>query len=106
MSARNATPILPPPRSVGWILALAVLALSAGAACAQNFPSKPIHIVTSEAGGGNDFAARVIAQGLTGSLGQQGIVDNRGGASGGVAGEKVARGGPDRDTLMLYSNKI
>ena len=34
-------------------------------------------IVTSDAGGGNDFVARLIAQGLTASLGQQGVVDNR-----------------------------
>jgi len=106
MSASNATPILPPPRSVSWILALAMLALGAGAACGQNFPSKPIHIVTSEAGGGNDFAARVIAQGLTGSLGQPVIVDNRGGASGAIAGEMVARAAPDGYTLLLYGSNI
>jgi hypothetical protein len=46
MSARNATLILPPPRSVSWILALGMLALGAGSGGAQNYPSKPIHIVT------------------------------------------------------------
>ena len=78
----------------------------AALACAQNFPNRAIHIVTSEPGGGNDFAARVIAQGLTAPLGQPVVVDNRGGASGAIAGETVAKGAPDGHLLLLYGSNI
>src|SRR5450759_3463871 len=73
---------------------------------AQSFPARPVHIVTSEPGGGNDFAARVIAQGLTGPLGQPVVVDNRGGASGAIAGEAVAKAPPDGHLLLLYGSNI
>ncbi len=78
------------------------------AACArgQEYPHKPIHIVTSEPGGGNDFAARIIAQGLTAGMGQQVIVDNRGGASGAIAGDLVAKSPPDGYMLLLYGSNI
>ena len=55
-------------------LALCLLPLGT---VAQEFPTRPVRIVTSEAGGGNDVQARVIARGLTGVLGQQVIVENR-----------------------------
>ncbi len=73
---------------------------------AQSFPVRPVHVVTSEPGGGNDFAARVIAQGLTGALGQPVVVDNRGGASGAIAGETVAKAPPDGHMLLLYGSNI
>ncbi|HEY0336080.1 MAG TPA: tripartite tricarboxylate transporter substrate binding protein, partial [Burkholderiales bacterium] len=44
---------------------------------AQNYPSKPIRIVTDATGGSPDFVARIIAQGISGALGQSVIVDNR-----------------------------
>ena len=75
--------------------------------CARRiFPARPVHIVTSEPGGGNDFAARLIAQGLTGPLGQPVVVDNRGGASGAIAGETVAKAPPDGHLLLLYGSNI
>ena len=84
----------------------AIAVATATVACAQGFPSRAIHIVTSEPGGGNDFAARVIAQGLTGPLGQPVVVDNRGGASGAIAGETVAKAPPDGHLLLLYGSNI
>jgi tripartite-type tricarboxylate transporter receptor subunit TctC len=74
----------------------AVLATSSAA---QTYPTRPVRIVTSPAGGGNDFAARLIAQGLSGPLGQQVIVDNR--AGGVVPGEVAARSKPDGYTLLV-----
>ena len=56
---------------------LALGLTTAAPAWAQSYPLKPIRIVTSPAGGGNDFPARLIARALTGSLGQQVVVDNR-----------------------------
>jgi tripartite-type tricarboxylate transporter receptor subunit TctC len=74
------------------------------AAHAQSFPSKPVRIVASEAGGSGDFVARLLAQGLTTAFGQQVIVDNRGG--GVVAGDVVAKAPPDGHTLLLYGNTL
>lgn len=72
-------------------------------AIAQNYPGKPIRIVTAAAGGGIDFAARIIAQGLTGALGQQVIVDNRGGSAV-VAADLVASAPADGHTLLYYGS--
>ncbi len=71
---------------------------------AQEFPSKTVRIVASEAGGGGDFIARLLAVGLTSAFGQQVIVENRGG--GVVAGDVVARSAPDGYTLLLYGNTL
>jgi tripartite-type tricarboxylate transporter receptor subunit TctC len=66
---------------------------------AQSFPTKPIRIVTSPPGGSSDFASRQIALGLTESLGQNVIVENRGD----ISGEVVARAAPDGYTLLIDS---
>lgn len=83
---------------VAWCSVLACTAVVVPA-FAQTFPSKPMRIVTGGAGGGNDIAARLIAEGLTASLGQQVIVENR--ASGFAPGEAVAKAQPDGHTLVL-----
>ena len=85
--------------------AFALIATVASAAPSESFPSKPIRIVTAQAGGGNDFAARLIAQGLTASLGHPVIVDNRGGSVI-LAAELVAKSPPDGYTLLLYGNNM
>ena len=60
----------------------------AGIAWAQEYPVKQVRVVLPfPAGGGSDIIARVVAQKLTGSLGQPVVVDNRAGASGNIAGE-------------------
>ena len=71
-------------------------------ASAQTYPNKPIRIVTNEVGGGADFVSRLIAQGLTVSLGQQVIVDNRGN----IAGELAAKATPDAYTLLLNGGTL
>ncbi len=48
-----------------------------GQVAAQEYPARPLRIITSPAGGGNDFPARLIARAISGPLGQQVIVDNR-----------------------------
>ena len=85
---------------------LGVILIGAGIAHSQDFPSKPIRIVTIEVGGGNDTIARLIAQGLSGQLGQSVIVENRGGASGIIAGETVVKAAPDGYTLLSISGSM
>ena len=86
---------------VVWVISLAML--GAGVASGQEFPNKAIRIVSTGAGGGNDFVARIIAQALTGNLGQQVIVENRPGANGIIAAQTVAKAAPDGYTLLNYS---
>ena len=85
-------------------LVLFVAALAAGGAHAQGYPTKPIRLVTSEAGGGNDVQARLIAQAVSVRLGQRIVVDNR--PSGVIPGEIVAKAAPDGYTLLLYNNAL
>jgi tripartite-type tricarboxylate transporter receptor subunit TctC len=75
-----------------------MLVLSAGMAAGQAYPTRPVRIITAPPGGGNDFVARVIAQGLTASLGQQIVVDNRPAT---VMGELLAKASADGYTLLV-----
>ena len=90
-------------KSAIGIAAVAAL-MAAGSGIAQDFPSRTVRIVASEAGGSGDFVARVVAQGLTSTFGQQVVVENRGG--GVVAGDVVAKSAPDGHTLLLYGNTL
>jgi tripartite-type tricarboxylate transporter receptor subunit TctC len=72
-------------------------------ATAQNYPTKPIRIITSEPGGGNDFASRVIGQQLSDLMGQPVIIDNRAGILG---VEAEAKAPPDGYTLLLNGGII
>lgn len=71
---------------------------------AQTFPTKPLRMLTAEPGGGSDLIARVIAQGLSASLGQQVVVDNR--VGGVLIAELAAKAAPDGYTLLTYSSTI
>jgi tripartite-type tricarboxylate transporter receptor subunit TctC len=79
-----------------------LLAVSLPAAFAQDYPTKPIHIIVSYApGGGTDVIARVLARKLNESLGQPVIVENRPGAGGNIGTEAVAKAAADGYTLSL-----
>jgi tripartite-type tricarboxylate transporter receptor subunit TctC len=80
----------------------AALAFVAIPAAAQDFPSRPITlIVPYAAGGGNDVMARVAAEKMSKTLGQQVVVENRGGAGGSIATRQIAKSAPDGYTLGL-----
>ena len=65
-----------------------------------------MRIYTAEAGGGADVVARLIAQGLTASLGHPVIVENQGAASGIVAAQTVAKASADGYTLLFFGSGI
>jgi tripartite-type tricarboxylate transporter receptor subunit TctC len=74
----------------------------ASGADAQEFPTRPITlIVPYTAGGGNDAMARVVADSMGATLGQQIVIENRGGAGGSIATRQVTRAAPDGYTLGL-----
>ena len=75
------------------------------ATIAQNFPSKPVHIIVPWPPSGNvDITARTIAPALSDALGQQVIVENRAGAGGTIGTAAVAKSAPDGYTLALGSS--
>ncbi len=92
------------PNVLSRMMLFGLLTAATGVACGQSYPAKPIRIVTSNAGSGNDLVARILAQGVTGPLGQPVIVDNR--ASAVVAGEVVSRAPADGYTLLFYGNSL
>jgi tripartite-type tricarboxylate transporter receptor subunit TctC len=86
---------------LGSAAALAA-ALICGAAGAQPYPVKPVRLVIPfPPGGSTDLVGRLIGQQLTEGMGQQVIIDNRGGAGGNIGVEHVARAAPDGYTLVL-----
>ena len=92
------------PRLVASIFTIVTM-VGAGGVCGQAYPNKPIRLVTAEIGGSNDLASRIIAQGLGSSLGQQVIIDNRGGNSS-IPALIVVQAPPDGYTLLVYGNSI
>ena len=92
------------PRSV-MMFSVGLLAAGAGVASGQDYPNKPVRMVTAAPGAAGDFVARLVALGLTESWGQQVIVENRGG-SGVIPIEIVAKALPDGYTLLVFGSTL
>ena len=86
----------------GFLFAFAVFG-----AQAQSWPQKPVRfIVPFPPGGATDISARLLAEKLSGIWGQQVIIENRGGAGGGVGAAEAARSAPDGYTLFFPSGSV
>jgi tripartite-type tricarboxylate transporter receptor subunit TctC len=89
-------------RLLGFLFALVVCG-----AQAQSWPRKPVRfIVPFPPGGATDISARLVGEKLSGIWGQQVIIENRGGAGGGVGAAEAARSAPDGYTLFFPSGSV
>jgi tripartite-type tricarboxylate transporter receptor subunit TctC len=89
-------------RTLAVCAQFAALAAGTSPARAADYPDHPVTIVVpASPGGGGDFAARLLAEGLSKAFGSPFVVDNRAGASGNIAASYVARAQPDGYTLLL-----
>ena len=87
--------------------AISATLLIAPAVQAQNYPVKPVRIVVPTApGGGTDLIGRLLAQNLSSQLGQQFMVDNRGGAGTTIGTAAVAKSPADGYTLLLTHSSL
>jgi tripartite-type tricarboxylate transporter receptor subunit TctC len=71
---------------------------------AQNYPVRPVHMITTGVGGALDFTARITGQGISGPLGQPVVVDNRGSVI--IAAQVVAKALPDGYTLLVMGTPL
>src|SRR5688572_31075465 len=84
------------------LVAFALALVTALPAFAQGYPNKPIKVVVPYAAGGlPDTMARLVGQKVGESLGQQLVIENRGGAGGIVGTNEVAKAAPDGYTLLV-----
>jgi tripartite-type tricarboxylate transporter receptor subunit TctC len=89
-------------RLIALGLAGLLLAGAAAARAADSYPTRPVHwIVPFPPGGATDVVARIMAQWLSDHLGQQVVIENRGGAGGNIATQSVINAAPDGYTFLL-----
>jgi tripartite-type tricarboxylate transporter receptor subunit TctC len=89
----------------GWWAGAVVLGITAGAATAQPYPSKPIRmIIPAPPGGGVDTVGRTIALKLAEAVGQPVVADNRAGAGTMIGSELTAKAPPDGYTVLMVTN--
>src|SRR5262245_51276011 len=88
-------------RAIRWIVGLLALVGSA-AVHAQSYPTKPVRlIVPFPPGGSTDLVARSVTPKLSELLGQQVVIEYKGGAAGSIGAAEVAKATPDGYTLLI-----
>ena len=93
-------------RFVGFLFFASAIAVSS-AAPAQDYPNKPIHVITtSSAGGISDIFMRVLGEELHKSLGQPIIIDNRPGGAGNIAARACTEAAPDGYTICIINADV
>ena len=86
------------------VVASALLVAATAPLLAQNYPVKPVRVLIPwPPGGSNDVIGRIVMQKLSETLGQQFVVENRGGASGAIGADLVAKAPADGYTIMVHS---
>ena len=86
---------------------LAIAGLVAATAPAQQYPARTVRVIVPFApGGGSDITARLFSAKLSGIMGQQFVVDNRGGAGGLIGMEFTSKSAPDGYTIMMMSGSF
>lgn len=89
------------------LILLALLGVNAESVLAQKYPTRPVRlVVASTPGGASDILARMLAQKLAEEFGQQVVVDDRGGASGVIGTDIVAKSAPDGYTLLIIQPSL
>src|SRR5215471_9308543 len=92
-------------RFIAGLSAASLMLFGMSASYGQEYPSKVIHIIGGSAGGGNDNAARIIANGITQPLGQPVVIDNKAGGSV-VSVEALTTSAPDGYTLLVIGSAV
>ncbi len=95
-------------RMIGWLGAFAGFIMFASAtAWSQSYPARQVRVVVVfPPGGATDIVSRLVFQKMSEQLGQQFVIDNRGGAGGMIGAEIVAKSPSDGYTLMVYSQTL
>jgi tripartite-type tricarboxylate transporter receptor subunit TctC len=95
-------------RNSATIAILAWALIPEGELCAQvpGYPARAVRIVAPDAGSGNDVTLRLLLPGLSSALGQQLLIDNRGGGGGAIAMQTVAKAAPDGYTVLSHGIAI
>ena len=86
-------------------LALLAAAIAPAAAQDAGYPNRPITLVVPyAAGGGNDVMARIVAEKMSKTLGQNIVIENRGGAGGSIGSALLAKSDPDGYNLLIQAS--
>jgi tripartite-type tricarboxylate transporter receptor subunit TctC len=88
-------------RTLGFLVAVLALTAISSQTFAQQFPTKPIHLITPYPPGGGDIMVRTLQESLSTSLGQQIVIENKPGAAGAIASREVAHASPEGYTLLF-----
>jgi len=91
------------PCFVTGMLLVGIMVSGTSSVLGQNYPNKPVRIVTIETGGGGDFSTRLLVPGLSSVLGQPIVVENR---ATGLASDIVAKAPPDGYTLLYFGTPV